>query len=245
MKDAKNQIIFIGDIHGNYSKLNYDIGRYNHRDSYLFILGDVGVGFHKPNYYKTEFSNLNKQLIERNIHLYAGKGNHDNPDYFRETNNPFDLSNITLLKDYSELNLLSQNILWVGGAISIDRAWRIKENEKLQKHGDERRLWWPDEVFVYQDDFDYKKYDIVATHTRPANCGAFKGFDNIKIFLDGDGTLKEELIQESMDMEKLWDKTKPKYWYFAHFHQSLVTEYEGTVFRCLNIDEHFEHRIEK
>lgn len=245
MKDTKNQLIFIGDIHGCYSRLSYDIHHYDYRDSYLFQLGDWGIGFHRPNYYKTELSKLNNKLVERNINLYAGKGNHDNPEYFQETNNPFDLSNITLLKDYSELNLLDQNILWVGGAISIDREWRIKENKEFQKRRDERRLWWPDEVFVYKDDFDYKKYDIVATHTRPANAGAFKGFGNIQKFLDGDDTLKEELIQESEDVEKLWHKTKPKHWYYGHFHESLVTKCEETVFRCLNIDEHFEHRIEK
>lgn len=238
----KDKIILIGDIHGEYGRLRYDINRM-HENAYIIQVGDFGIGFYKPNYYQSELK-LVQQVLERtNCELFAIRGNHDDPEYFKETNNPFDFKNITLLKDYSELNLLDKNILLVGGAVSIDREWRIAKNKKQQSQGDDRRCWWADEVFAYNDNFDYKKYDIVVTHTRPANCGSFKGFDNIKGFFDGDDTLKEELIQESQDVEYLWNKTKPQHWYYGHFHESNLIETSGTIFRCLNINEHYEHRI--
>lgn len=237
----KDKIILVGDIHGEFRRLRYDINRL-HEDSYIIQVGDFGVGFHKLNYYEAEFEALQKVLKQKNCHLYVIRGNHDNPEWFKETNNPFDFQNITLLKDYSELNLLGNNILLVGGAVSIDREWRISKNNFFQNVGSSKRFWWESEPFVYNHNFDYKKYDIVVTHTRPANSGAFKGFDNIKGFLDRDDALKEELIQESQDMEQLWSKTKSPHWYYGHFHASSVTQYEGTTFRCLNIDEHFEHR---
>lgn len=236
----KDKIIFVGDIHGEFGRLRYDINRL-YENAYIIQVGDFGMGFYKPNYYQSELKLVQQVLERNNCELFAIRGNHDDPEYFKETNNPFDFKNITLLKDYSELNLLDKNILLVGGAISIDREWRILKNKNRQSQGDDRRCWWEDELFAYNDSFDYKKYDIVVTHTRPANCGSFKGFDNIMGYLDGDDTLKEELIQESEDMEKLWHKTKPKHWYYGHFHESLVTNYEDTVFRCLNIDEHYGH----
>lgn len=240
----KDKIIFVGDIHGEFGRLRYDINRM-HENAYIIQVGDFGVGFHKPNYYKTELELLENVLERKNCHLYAIRGNHDDPSYFKETNNPFSFEHITLLKDYSELNLLDKNFLFVGGAVSIDREWRQLKHKELAKRNDDRRLWWVDEPFIYNDNFDYKKYDVVVTHTRPANCGAFKGFDNIKGFFDGDDTLKEELIQESQDVEYLWNKTKPLHWYYGHFHQSNVIETCGTIFRCLDINEHYEHRIEK
>jgi hypothetical protein len=33
--------------------------------------------------------------------------------------------------------------------------------------------------------------------------------------------------------------TKPKNWIYGHFHQSDITNHEGTEFRCLNIDESY------
>jgi len=239
----KNKIVFVGDIHGEYGSLRYNILRL-HEDSYIIQVGDFGVGFHKPNYYKTEFERMQEILDTKNCHLYVIRGNHDDPEWFKETNNPFDLKNITLLKDYSELNLLDKNILLVGGAVSIDRGWRQLKNKELVKQGDSKRLWWEDEPFIYNDNFDYKKYDIVVTHTRPANSGAFKGFNNIKEFLDGDDTLKEELIQESESMKLLWEKTKPLRWFYGHFHESVTSVYENTTFRCLNIDEHYQYSVD-
>jgi predicted phosphodiesterase len=238
----KDTIILVGDIHGEFGRLRYDINRL-HENSYIIQVGDFGVGFHKLNYYEAEFEALQKVLEHTNCHLYVIRGNHDNPEWFKETNNPFDYDRITLLKDYSELNLLGKNILLVGGAVSIDREWRIAKNNLFKKVGSSKRLWWDSEPFIYNDNFDYKKYDVVVTHTRPANCGSFKGFDKIKGFFDGDDTLKEELIQESQDVEQLWDKTKPQHWYYGHFHESNLVETSGTIFRCLDIDEHYQYFV--
>jgi UDP-2,3-diacylglucosamine pyrophosphatase LpxH len=228
----KDQIVFVGDQHGEFGKALYDVKRLGLENCYIVQCGDQGLGFHKPNYYKTELGKLNKHFSEKNIHWYVTRGNHDSPEYFKETNNPFGLSNITLLQDYSELELLGQNILLVGGAISVDRRFRVPN-----------KSWWADEEFVLKLDheFPYKdrQYDIVVTHTRPGVCGAFKGFDNIQYWCDQDFDLKNDLIEESQKLDYLYERTKPKRWLYGHFHQSLITQYENTEFRCLNIDEYW------
>lgn len=234
----KNKIIMLGDIHGEYSKARGDLKRLDVADCYLIQCGDFGIGFHSPNYYKHELTLLNQELEKRNIHMYVVRGNHDSPEYFVQTNNPFDLNNITLLADYSELDLLGQSFLFVGGAISIDRAFRV-----------EGKSYWSDEEFVLklEHEFPYKdrSYDVVVTHTRPGVCGAFKGFDNIKYWTDQDFDLKNDLIEEAQKLDYLYEKTKPKKWYYAHFHQSNIITYEGTVFRCVDIDEYVEHTFDK
>lgn len=232
MKATKNQIILLGDIHGQFSRVSYDLKRLNIENAYVIQCGDFGVGFHKTNYYKTELGKLDEVLKAKNIHLYACRGNHDSPDYFKQTNNPFDLNNITLLQDYSELELLGKSILLVGGAVSVDRRFRIPD-----------KSWWSDEEFILklEHEFPYKdrQYDIVVTHTRPAVCGAFKGFDNIKYWCDQDYDLKNDLIEEGQKLNYLYENTKPGLWVYGHFHESTITQYEKTEFRCLNIDEYW------
>lgn len=227
----KDKIIFVGDIHGAFQKLKWTIAQ-NYKNAYIIQVGDFGVGFKKNNYYSVELEIVNNRLRQLNCHLYAIRGNHDNPSWFQETVNPFDLSNITLLADYSELELLNQKILLVGGAVSIDRVFRTPNID-----------WWEDEKFVLKTDEEFpyseKQYDIVVTHTRPAICGAFKGFANIHYWCNKDSDLKEKLIAESQQMDILYQKTKPKHWFYGHFHESNSTIYEGTQFKCLNIDEHY------
>jgi UDP-2,3-diacylglucosamine pyrophosphatase LpxH len=232
MKATKNQIILIGDIHGEFPRLNYDIKRYNYTDSYLIQCGDTGFGFRHPIEEKRLIKPLQETLLKNNLHLYMIRGNHCDPEYFKQTNNPFDLSNITLLEDYAELNLLGKSILLVGGAVSVDRYRREKD-----------KTWWVDETFKLklEDQFPYKdrQYDLVVTHTRPGVCGAFKGFDDIAFYCEKDPELKKDLIEESQQVDYLYEKTKPKWFCYGHFHKSLTTQYENTTFKCLDIHEHW------
>jgi hypothetical protein len=172
------------------------------------------------------------------------RGNHCNPSYFNQTNNPFDFSNITLLSDYSELNLLGKSILLVGGAVSIDRRFRQEQKMGVRVA---QPVWWGDEGFnlKLEDQFPYKdrQYDLVVTHTRPGVCGAFKGFDNIQYWCDQDPDLKNDLIDESQQLDYLYEHTKPKWFCYGHFHKSLTTQYENTTFKCLDIHEHYQYFV--
>lgn len=231
----KDNIVLVGDIHGEYGTFRYDINRL-HQDAYIIQVGDFGVGFYKEEYYKEELFHVNKVLNDKNCHLYVVRGNHDLPSAFQITNNPFDYSNITFLADYSELELLGKSILLVGGAVSVDRRFRV-----------EGRTWWSDEEFnlKLEHEFPYKdrQYDLVVTHTRPGVCGAFKGFDKIEYWCNQDYDLKNDLIEESQKLDYFYERTKPKNWIYGHFHSSNLIPYNGTDFRCLNIHEHFQYFV--
>jgi predicted phosphodiesterase len=237
-----DKIILVGDIHGEFGRLRYDLTRM-YENAYIIQVGDFGMGFYKPGYYETELRVLQQALEQKNCKLFAIRGNHDNPESFKETTNPFGFDRITLLKDYSELNLLDKNILLVGGAVSIDRKWRIEKMKQLRENGRDSVLWWEDEGFDTSLISNItNKYDIVVTHTRPSICGPFKGC-NIGGFLEDDSLLKDDLLNETRDVQKLYEATKPVSWYYGHFHVSEIAHIEETTFRCLNIHEHYEHKL--
>lgn len=233
MNIDKDKIILIGDIHGQFPTLSWELRQKQVENAYLIQVGDFGMGFYKPGYYKTALGLLNSNLVQKNNHLYAIRGNHDDPDYFKSTNNPFELSNITLLADYSELTLLDKSILCVGGAISVDRVDRVLG-----------KSYWEGETFRINDQFPYKdrQYDAVITHTRPTCAGGSKSYDKIASWLSKDELLKANLIDEANKVQMLYELTKPTKWFYGHFHESFLNQYENTEFRCLNIDELYEYR---
>lgn len=233
LKPEKKSIVLVGDIHGEFNTLAHLISnRYKLENSYIIQVGDFGMGFYLPNYYKTELETLDYRLGKNNNHLYAIRGNHDDPEYFKKTNNPFGYKNITLLQDYSELKLLDKSILLIGGAVSVDRKDRLERQRKGKSPS-----YWIDEVFNIDSEFKYQKYDLVVTHTRPAVCGHYKGFANINDYIVDDPKLKDDLIEESQKVDILYQNTKPPVWVYGHFHQSIKSTTEDTTFRCLDINE--------
>lgn len=223
----KDKIILVGDIHGYFARFANNI-RQNLEDAYIIQVGDFGVVNENPGE-RQELTWLNNALNAKNCVLYAIRGNHDNPERF-DNANPYNLENIILLKDYSELNLLGKSILLVGGAFSIDRFERTNGVD-----------YWKDENFVYDSSFSYKDYELVVTHSRPNVINFHKGFQSLQYYIDKDDELMADLISEGEEVSKLYKSTKPKNWIFGHFHRSGLLEHENTTFRCLDIGEMYQY----
>jgi UDP-2,3-diacylglucosamine pyrophosphatase LpxH len=95
-------------------------------DSQLF-----SIGFTTPENDMRILEDLNEQLKKKNITMYAIRGNHDNPAFFKGDHI---LSNLKLLPDYTVLDLEGKKILLVGGAVSVDRVPRLTEMNDLHKY---------------------------------------------------------------------------------------------------------------
>jgi Icc-related predicted phosphoesterase len=247
------RLLFLGDIHGNFNLINQYIKLYDIRDANIIQVGDFGIGF---NTFEKDFRNLKRlhdSLESRNVHVWAIRGNHDYKPYF--DNDPFGFKNIHLVSDYSVYNLSGNNILFIGGAISVDRKWRLT---KRQKNGDFNSIlgvesWWPDEVFV----LDQKKLgemrdiDIVVTHTAPHYCEPDNTF-GFGPFIDGivketgDLELKTDLNFERNQLTTAFTILKMnndiKENYYGHFHKKYELIYEGTKHRLLDVGELYEKR---
>jgi len=202
-----------GDIHGEFESLVFYItSKYELKNSDIIVAGDVGLGFHKLNYYIQIFTKISKKLIKNNNHIYFVRGNHDDPKYYHNT--PEELckfSNIHIIDDYTILSFGDKNVLCVGGATSLDKMYR--------KPGID---WWAGEnVNDIPEDLDYTIHQVthVVTHTAPSIVFP----DNSSVY-----TTDPIIIENNnKDREKLTDlyikliqSANIKCWYHGHYHMS-------------------------
>lgn len=222
-------LYFVGDIHGEYRKLLYLIKNKRIENADMILCGDIGIGFHKHNYYINIFNYLNPKLEERNITLYFVRGNHDDPSYWKEQKLHY--SNIILVEDYTVLNL-SKNILCIGGANSTDRMLRKKDVD-----------WWEDESIVYDIELvkDLKNIDIVVTHSSPNITEPFINGSYYLTACEKDENLNKDIMYERQYLTDIFDYLKEnndiKNWYYGHYHDSKIHNYGNCNFRMLDIDE--------
>lgn len=143
--------IFIGDVHGEWTKYNNlikDIGKPT------IQVGDFGIGLGPwpgQDMYDIE--------LMRNGNHRFGRGNHDNPFLCKE--------NSQYIPDGS---LTDEGVYWIGGAMSSDSHNRISGRD-----------WWPEEeltmdaFYNIMDDYEQKKPDILASHDCPDFLSSYLG----------------------------------------------------------------------
>jgi Icc-related predicted phosphoesterase len=220
--------IILGDTHGEWKTVFYNIKQKDISNATIIHVGDVGVGFKKSEKEELEvLMRVNEFLAERNIEMLAIRGNHDNPDYF---NGSYRFSNLKLLADYTTLTLNDEQFMFVGGAISIDRHMRTDGLD-----------YWSSEKFQFNEDrIKGQKCDVLVTHTAPKWLG-LNSKGPIQWHLNQDKNLWEELEQERQDMNYLYNRMQPKKFYCGHFHMRMEIMNEYTQARILNIHEMIEH----
>lgn len=222
------QIIFIGDIHGEFSTLRYLIHQQQIRDTIFIQVGDFGIGFASNR--QGDIESLNRCLDKFNCELLAIRGNHDNPAYFTNSH-PYDCSLITFVEDYTVKTINGLKFLFVGGAVSVDRCNRVL-NESY---------WLTEEFELKLDKLTEKEFDVVVTHTIPAQSGLFLEKKNIRYWLNLEpNTLNESLDRERARISELHDNIKTKLWVCGHFHESAVSFINGVRYKCCDINEFYQ-----
>lgn len=241
-------IFCVGDIHGDFNAIAYNIKQYDMHNSTLIFCGDCGFGFNKQEYYRQEFKTIEKVCNERNCHCIFIRGNHDDPSYF---NGYIELNtdHIHLIRDYTVIQFIKisdrlplHNVLCIGGGVSVDRSMRIATTEKKAKEylkyhkGIDfntaitacSQLYWSDERPYFNKDVlthiteNNIKIDCVCTHTCPSFCEPVNK-DGIKSWLETDKTLEEDLNKERKVMDDVYnfliENEHPlTSWYYGHYH---------------------------
>ena len=236
-----DNIIVCGDIHGDIRLLvNKVNSQYQINNSLIIVAGDIGMGFHKDNFYLDLFKKAGARLKKNNNTLLLVRGNHDDPDTWTD-NLAFKKHwqdgehNIRLIKDYTVISAESHkgpfNILCVGGAISVDRTKRI-----------EGKTYWAKEPFVYDESQVENLTGIthVITHSCPNFCEPLtKGGISEWMLVDKD--LEADCDKERNDHTLLYNKLKEKNvliaWYNGHFHFTAKTYIDDVLFRLCDIME--------
>lgn len=220
-------IYCIGDTHSIRVACNYIedfINKYNITDSLLIQVGDFGLGFNKVSELE-QLTNINDILKRTNNELYVIRGNHDNPSYF---NGEYIRDNIKLLKDYTVID----NILFIGGAISVDRLMRIKNVS-----------YWEDEKLVYNDIVKtLTNIEYVITHSCPSFVNKLSDKEFFRLFCNNEAEtnkLMNDCLEERNTLTQIYNELKSKNnnirkWYYGHFHNDTCEFIDNTEFQCLD-----------
>ena len=259
------RIYCIGDLHGNFDLLYNWLKRTDFENTLIIICGDIGLGFAKEAYYHQVFGGINTYCNERNIHLYAFRGNHDDPSYFN--GEKINYSNIKAIPDYSVIVANNgdaiHKILCIGGGTSIDRIPRISRDRLKATYVaihkgytlDEARevitlTYWDNEAPSYDPIALGELHDIevVCTHTSPSFVG-FKDKKGIERYLNDDIDLEKDLDKERETMDMVYNdliknENPIKQWIYAHFHTHMSEEYNGIQFTMLDMCREYNQKFD-
>lgn len=202
---------YFGDIHGN---LDWYARRLAECPHPTVQVGDYGIGFVK---------NTIARRFDPTRHRFI-RGNHDNPAKCTVQEN-------WIADGTVETTATGNKIMYIGGASSIDRAYRI-----------EGVSWWPDEQCSVQQLNDFvdlyiqTKPDIMITHECPETVadGLCAVYNKTK-FVDPSRTRQA--------FESMLHFHRPKLWIFGHWHHDLDWLYQGTRFVCLDEFSHIDINV--
>ena len=151
--------------------------------------------------------------------------------------------------DYTVLTACGRTILCVGGAVSLDRAMRIKSPYYHPFRLDDPlrpNTYWPNEPpFFAEEALDEVSasfaIDTVVTHTAPSLCERIVK-QGLYYFSVDDDTLMADVEDERHTLDQLYDylvahRHPLRYWFYGHFHQSFHYELDGVMFNLLDIME--------
>ncbi len=210
-------IYVTGDTHGRFERVKSFCERIKtKRDDILIILGDAGINFSGP-----EYDRIKKQLLEElPITIFAIHGNHEQRPYTIETYKERewnggtvyyeeDFPSILFAKDGEIFNLGGLQTIVMGGAYSVDKAFRLAYG-----YG-----WWEDE----QPSDEIKRYveskldsvqwniDVVLSHTTPLK------YEPVEVFMAGIDQSKVDKTTEIW-LDNIEDRLSYKKWYCGHYH---------------------------
>ena len=219
---------FLGDVHAE-SPLMRDF--LNSEEKYCLQLGDFGFIFKYNDWKWNRFLNHFEKNYPNKM-IFTVLGNHENYDSIEKmpVKDMFGArcrkirSNVYAVERGEILSIEGLNILCIGGADSIDKAWR-----------QDGISWWAQEKI---SDTDVKKtvekgltcsFDMVCSHAMPA-------FFMLQNFTPCFQTGSE------FSLEKIYCDIENNgghipLWIGGHVHNSIDMTYNDTLFRSLDISE--------
>jgi len=224
--NTSKSLLFLGDNHGDWNSLLFQIKSKNISDANIISVGDLGVGFH-PSQDINTYKSLSEKFSENNINFYGIRGNHDDPSYFQGVNRVC-LDNFELIEDYSVFEYKSKLLQLIGGSISLDRTGRREGISYWQNEG------------VSFDGEKCQKVDILVTHTTPSWCFPQTFNEMVYGWAREDAYLIEDLTDERAVMDEIFKICNPYLHLYGHFHDSRMEKIGECKHKLLNINEIYE-----
>ncbi len=243
-------VVISGDIHGEFNELVFKCCvQYGMTDTVIIVAGDCGFGFEQPGYYESVYNRNRARLSKSNNWILFVRGNHDNPAYFNDY--PIKHRRWMTVPDYAVVRACGHEILCVGGAISVDRSYRMNHSTyHLPKKGEPlaRNIYWANEYPVFDADkldaiSEDFAIDTIITHTAPSFCELTSKGGLFAEMAIRDEDLTEDVMNERQVIDKILDYLSSnhhplRYWFYGHFHQSWqAIDNEGIQYNMLDIME--------
>lgn len=223
---------FLGDIHGSVRsilKWNREVS-----NSILWQVGDFCIPV-------WDMFNLANKLAERGNSVFVTRGNHETCDFKNQSYG--DKNNLTLLADYSVVEIEGKKILNIGGGISLDRVDRL---EFAKKYPNIDNYYRTDEAVVFDKNKleNYRDIDILVTHVIAPELTPLNNTGLVERFAQYDPNLLTDLKQERENIRNIIDtlqkNNKIEFWIAGHLHLHYRVNYNDTKIIGLDIDEMYQ-----
>lgn len=230
-------IYFMGDTHGDFRELNKLLETTTEND-YIIICGDFG--YWRKSKFKMGLGWFHDDIINPNgTKIIWCDGNHEDHvelDYLvkeKGFESPIEISKNILYAPRGSVFVTndSTKILFMGGAMSTDKAQRLAYFD-----------WFPQEVISNSDlrrigdEVEEGAYDVIVSHTCPKMCCSRMAFEIGLAYTDRPDSSCDAL-------QYLFERFKPKKWFFGHWHVFTQFEQEGCQFTALNMSGKKGHYV--
>ena len=227
------RLFFVGDIHGEFKKLIWEATQqYKIQDADLVVLGDFGVGF--DNKLKADYERAKKKMEKYGIEVYTIRGNHDNPDFFKDDDSEKSIQlkttypKIHFLADHRVYNIGGKEIYTVGGGGSTDIIFRTPGKN-----------WWSGEYIEERPIKDLPGHvDIIISHEAPLTFEPI-----ITRFEETPEEQYQKILSGRKYLEIILKEVRCKEWYYGHYHQHYSGAYGEVLYKGLGINEFYEDRL--
>ena len=187
----------------------------------VIVCGDIGLGFYSRDRVKQFFQRMQTMFSSKNIFVVFFRGNHDDPKWFEYIDDEFatDYPNVIIAEDFTIVSRERDNddpynvLLW-GGAVSIDRTYRVLD----------RSYWHGEEVLPLPVEFaNNKELHCVCSHSAPDFCLPVDSH-NLEGWFLRDFQLQKDLKKEreilSQGAYTLYNanRTTLSLWVYGHYH---------------------------
>lgn len=243
------RLVFAGDLHGAFGALNQFALTKRNEGTALVVCGDIGLGFARVRDNLNSLRAVNESCLRHGCELFLVRGNHDDPSL--SDGETLELERVHPVPDYSMVKACGHGILCVGGAVSVDRSVRIREDDfndtmaELFGSGERTRTYWENEIPRYDADALTEilksgiRIDTAASHTAPSSCEP-AGQEGISAWLKADGRLSGDLTEERTTMDRILRRLEEdghplRNWFYGHFHRHREEERDGVKFTLLDM----------
>jgi Icc-related predicted phosphoesterase len=155
---AGNRLLLAGDCHGDFNFLGWLIAcARRHSIDTIVQVGDFGYWPHQADYNRSLRRHA-RQLVREGITVIFCDGNHENFEALWQprplaAGTPFQVvePNVLYAPRGARWQAGGREIVFLGGATSIDKDWRRAEERKRKKSQTSRWFWWQEEAIREED----------------------------------------------------------------------------------------------